>query len=352
MSPKEGSTNRLADRSKNGTGNSSESAKKNQKPHRKRPRVRIMDIHRSRDRFSPIHRYQPYEVPDDYGAHPMDKYLRPGRIPHIWCSGCGLGTALSCFISALKDSEIPLERIAIVSGIGCTGRVAGYLNLDSFHTTHGRAIPFATGLKLANPKLKVIVFSGDGDLFSIGGNHFIHAARRNVDIDVICVNNFTYGMTGGQVAPTTPMGALSTTSPYGNFENAFNLPHVALASGAVYVARWTTLHVRRLKNAIAEAMNKRGFTFIEIISPCPTVYGRRNKLGDGLEEMRYFNSHCVIKHGADPSEAKLRLRERIVVGKFIDIEKPTYLDLINEGLSNIFPARGIPERGAEKEVAN
>ena len=185
-------------------------------------------------------------------------YLRQDRIPHIWCPGCGIGTTVNCFTRALTDSGLDLDQVAIVSGIGCTGRVAGYMNLDSFHTTHGRAIPFATGLKLANPKLKVVVYSGDGDLFAIGGNHFIHAARRNMDLMVVCVNNFTYGMTGGQVAPTTPIGPTQTTMPYGNFENPFNLPFLADACGAVYVARWTIFHVRQLAKAMKEGLAEEG----------------------------------------------------------------------------------------------
>ncbi len=156
--------------------------------------------------------------------NPVMPYLRQERIPHIWCPSCGIGTTVNCFTRALTESGMNLDEIAIVSGIGCTGRVAGYLNLDSFHTTHGRAIPFATGLKLANPKLKVVVYSGDGDLTAIGGNHLVHAARRNMDLMVICVNNFTYGMTGGQVAPTTPLGAKQTTMPFGNYEAPFSLP--------------------------------------------------------------------------------------------------------------------------------
>ena len=144
--------------------------------------------------------------------HPMDKLIRADRMPHIWCSGCGLGANFTCFLAALEQSGLDLNNCAIVSGIGCTGRVAGYTNIDSYHTTHGRAIPFATGLKLANPKLTVVVFSGDGDLFAIGGNHFIHAARRNLDIKIICVNNFNYGMTGGQFGSTTPLEAMTTTS--------------------------------------------------------------------------------------------------------------------------------------------
>jgi 2-oxoglutarate ferredoxin oxidoreductase subunit beta len=258
--------------------------------------------------------------------HPMDHLIRADRMPHIWCSGCGLGTDFTCFLAALDESGLDPDKCVIVSGIGCTGRVPGYTNIDSYHTTHGRAVPFATGIKLARPELTVTVFSGDGDLFAIGGNHFIHAARRNVDIKIICVNNFNYGMTGGQFGSTTPLHAKTTTSPYGNYEHPFNLVQVAAASGAVYVARWTSLHVRRLTNSIKEAMLKKGFTFIEIISPCPTSFGRRNKLGDGLEEMKYYQEHSIIRHGADPKDTDLTLNGNIIVGKFIDIEKPTFLD--------------------------
>jgi 2-oxoglutarate ferredoxin oxidoreductase subunit beta len=262
-------------------------------------------------------------------SHPYDTFLRADRVPHIWCPGCGLGTALNCFITALEKLDTPRDKISVVSGIGCTGRVAGYIHLDSFHTTHGRAIPFATGLKIAKPELKVVVYSGDGDLVAIGGNHFIHAARRNVDITVICVNNFNYGMTGGQVGPTTPLTARTTTSPYGCFEPAFNLVHLAAASGAVYVARWTTLQVRRAAESIHHALNKRGFTFVEIISPCPTTaFARRNKLGDGLAHMKYYQEKSVIKHMSDPAEAGISLGGPIVVGVFVDREIPTFLDNI------------------------
>ena len=224
---------------------------------------------------------------EEMPEHAVLSYLRNDRMPHMWCPGCGSGPAVTCLGRALGESGLDLDKTTLVSGIGCTGRVAGYVNLDSFHTTHGRAIPFATGMKLANPELKVVVFSGDGDLFAIGGNHFIHAARRNMDLTVICVNNFTYGMTGGQVAPTTPPGAIQTTMPFGNHEPSFNLPHLADACGAVYVARWTVYHVKQLTRAMKEAMNKRGFSFVEVLAPCPTLYSRRNRLGNGVEQLKY-----------------------------------------------------------------
>lgn len=265
-------------------------------------------------------------------GYPWEGLLRSDRLPHIWCPECGIGTAVSCFTAALVRSRIDQDTVAIVSGIGCSGRVAGYLRLDSFHTTHGRAIPFATGLKMANPALKVVVFSGDGDLISIGGNHFIHAARRNVDLTVICVNNFTYGMTGGQVGPTTPVGALSTTTPYGNFEQPFNLAALAASSGAVYVARWTTLHVRRLIQAFEEVLAKRGFSFVEVISACPTLYTRRNKLGSGLDLMRYFREKSEVRHGAPVESVGIEFGGRIPVGKFVDVERPTFQECIDRAM--------------------
>ncbi len=259
--------------------------------------------------------------------HPKDTLLREDRLPHIWCSGCGLGTALNCFIGALLKSGLDLQKTVIVSGIGCTGRVAGYIKLDSFHTTHGRAIPFATGLKLANPELNVVVISGDGDLIAIGGNHFIHAARRNIDLTVICVNNFNYGMTGGQVGPTTPTQARTSTTRSGNLEHPFNVPYLAAGSGAVYVARWTTLHVRRLEQSMKEALLHNGFSVVEVISPCPTLYGRWNRQPTGPETMAYYREKSVIQHGIDPAKAGIELDGEIIVGKFIDEgEKPTFLD--------------------------
>jgi 2-oxoglutarate/2-oxoacid ferredoxin oxidoreductase subunit beta len=260
--------------------------------------------------------------------NPVEQFLRMDRIPHIWCPGCGIGTTVNCFARALLDSKIDLDSVALVSGIGCTGRVAGYLKLDSFHTTHGRAIPFATGLKLANPKLNVMVYSGDGDLAAIGGNHLIHAARRNVDLKVICVNNLTYAMTGGQTAPTTPEHAITSTSPYGTYEPAFNLPHLVEAAGAVYVARWTTFHVRQVARAMADIFNKKGFSFIEILSPCPTLYQRRNKMGDGLDTMKFYKEKSKVRNGAPTSEVGLTINGEIAVGKFVDRDRPDYGSLM------------------------
>jgi 2-oxoglutarate ferredoxin oxidoreductase subunit beta len=275
----------------------------------------------------------------------MESLLRMERIPHIWCPTCGIGTAVTAFATALEKLEWDLDKVCVVSGIGCTGRVAGYMRLDSFHTTHGRPVAFATGVKLGNPDLKVVVVSGDGDLIAIGGNHFIHAARRNIDMTVICVNNFIYAMTGGQVAPTTPITGYATTSPYGNFEQPFNIPHLAESCGAVYVARWTALHVRRLTTAIKEALEKPGFSVVEVITPCANYWGRINRLGTGLDLLKFYHDNAVIKHGEDTRNLDIEFQKPIVVGKFIDRERPTFLDGYNKRLAEVLGDKFEPYGG-------
>jgi pyruvate/2-oxoacid:ferredoxin oxidoreductase beta subunit/Pyruvate/2-oxoacid:ferredoxin oxidoreductase gamma subunit len=298
-----------------------------------------------------------YEPPDEgdwqTGQHPMDDLLRGERLPHIWCQGCGLGTALTTFISALrwleKNKNWDLDKVSAVSGIGCTGRIAGYVRLDSFHTTHGRAIPFATGLKLANPDLKVVVLSGDGDIAGIGGNHFIHAARRNLDITVICVNNFNYGMTGGQVGPTTPHEARAVTAQYGNFEYPFNLPYLAAASGASFVARWTVLHARQLEWTLRRALAHPGFSFVEVIAPCSTAYARWNREGRGLDDkklgrrgletMKHYQKIGRTIPEAHPKDADIKVNEigeitEIIEGEFLDEDRPDLQSAIDQRDAN------------------
>jgi 2-oxoglutarate ferredoxin oxidoreductase subunit beta len=257
--------------------------------------------------------------------HPLDDLIRTDRIPHIWCPGCGIGTTFSACLMAMKASGIDLQKTCMVSGIGCSGRAAGYVKLDSFHTTHGRAIPFATGLKLGNPGLNVVVFSGDGDLFAIGGNHFIHAARRNIDLTVICVNNLNYGMTGGQVAATTPFQAKTTTTPKGNPEAPFNLPLLAFASGATFVARWTILHTRELTECIKKALLKPGFSFIEVLGPCPINYGRRNR-EKSLDTLKLYQERTLIRNKADITDLDIDFSRQVVLGEFVDKERATCIE--------------------------
>jgi len=274
--------------------------------------------------------------------HPLARYLRMDRIPHIWCPTCGIGIAVKCFAEALDDLEYDIDKLAVVSGIGCTGRVAGYMKVDSFHSTHGRAIPFATGLKLGRPEMEVCVFSGDGDLSGIGGNHLIHAARRNIDMLVVLVNNFIYGMTGGQNAPTTPIKARSSTMPFGNYERPFNLCQLAASCGAGYVARWTTLHVRRMTRSFKEALNRKGFRFIEIIAPCSTLYGRLNKLGSGFDLMKFYLESSEIHNGADPREVDIDFQKKIICGRFVDEQKPTYREMMDTHYQEVLGDRYVP----------
>jgi len=287
---------------------------------------------------------------------PMCGTLRMDRMPHIWCPGCGIGSEVNSFAEAVKRSGIDTKKLVVVSGIGCTGRVAGYVNFDSIHTTHGRAIPVATGVKLANPELTVVVFSGEGDLSGIGGNHLIHAARRNMDIVVICNNNFTYGMTGGQVTPTTPGSASASTTPYGNYEYPFSLPFLMDAAGATYIARWTSMHSRNVTQSMEEALLRKGFSFIEIISPCPTLYLRRNRLGDGVDQLQNYQDNSILKHGCDTRETAVDFQGKIVVGKFVEKSKPTYLEASDKcsiklvGDDYQLYGKTIPEREAEEKA--
>jgi 2-oxoglutarate ferredoxin oxidoreductase subunit beta len=221
----------------------------------------------------------------------------------------------------------PIDNL--LRGIGCSGRAAGYVNVDSYHATHGRALPFALGIAVHNPKLNVTVISGDGDLTAIGGNHLIHAARRNVNLNVICINNFNYGMTGGQVGPTTPIGAKGSTAPTGAVEQPFNLPYLAKATGAVFVARWTILHVREFQDAVLRSMQKCGFCFIEVLAPCPTSFGKSNNIGDGLHEVDIYRERCRIENGAmNLEELDIDLideNKSITVGNFVDVERDPFM---------------------------
>ncbi|MCC6587343.1 MAG: 2-oxoacid:ferredoxin oxidoreductase subunit beta [Bryobacterales bacterium] len=263
-------------------------------------------------------------------ANPVEQFLRSERVPHIWCPGCGIGTTVNAFARAVIDSGLDPNKVVVVSGIGCSGRVAGYVSFDSFHTTHGRAIPFATGLKLANPELTVVVYSGDGDLTAIGGNHLIHSARRNLDIKVICVNNLVYAMTGGQSAPTTPETANTSTSPYGTFEPDLNIPKLLDAAGASYVARWTTYHVKQMERAMLELLRKSGFGFLEVISQCPTLYQRRNGMGDGCESVKFYKEHSKIKPDAPLDDLAMDKVGEIICGKFVDRDRPEYARTLRE----------------------
>jgi 2-oxoglutarate ferredoxin oxidoreductase subunit beta len=214
------------------------------------------------------------------------KYLRKDKLPHIWCPGCGHGTILNSFVRAFDKSGLDQDKTVVISGIGCSGRATGYLNFDSLHTTHGRAIAFATGVKMANPALNVVVMTGDGDGAAIGGNHLIHAARRNIDLTVILFNNQIYGMTGGQFSPMTPEGANATTAPYGNIDRNFDLCQLTEAAGATFTARGATFNPRKLSDIIKKALLHKGFSFVESFTQCPVRYGKLNQIADPVEMLK------------------------------------------------------------------
>ncbi|MDD5690007.1 MAG: thiamine pyrophosphate-dependent enzyme [Caldisericia bacterium] len=251
-------------------------------------------------------------------AHPLRKYFR-GEINYTNCSGCGNGIIAQAILWAIDDLGIDFDSFAFVSGIGCSGWIPSpSFNTDVLHVTHGRAVAFATGLKLAAPHMKIIICVGDGDTSAIGGNHFIHACRRNIDLTVICVNNLIYGMTGGQVAPSTPYGSKTTTTPFGSIERPFDLSQVAIAAGATMVARWTTFQARQLRKTIAKAILHPGFSFIEVISQCPVQYGKvikkRNNAVDML--MDYKERSVNFKKAGELLENERE--EKILVGEFVE----------------------------------
>ncbi len=248
-----------------------------------------------------------------------EKYLRRNSLPFIFCPGCGDGQILNATIRAIDSLGIK-DKIACTSGIGCSGWIPVYLDLDVMHTVHGRAIPVAEGLKLSAPEKDIIVFTGDGDCIGIGGNHFIHAARRNIDLTVVMVNNYIYGMTGGQKAPTTPLKAKTKTSPYGNEERPFDGVQLAIASGATYVARWSTYHIQQLENSIKKALLHEGFSFIEVLSQCPVQAGRNIfKEKDPWKMMQIFKNNTVLK-----GKEKKGDQSKIVIGEFVNKEEKEY----------------------------
>lgn len=256
-------------------------------------------------------------------------YIREEIFPTAFCPGCGCGTVLNCFVHMLDKVGIDKRDLILVTGIGCSSWIPSpYLEADTLHTTHGRPIAFATGVKVMKPDKYVVVIAGDGDLAGIGGNHLMHAARRNVGLKVFLVNNYIYGMTGGQVAPTTPTGVPTTTTPYGNPEPPMNIAEIVTAAGADYVARWTTYHVRKLMHSMEQAMKKKGFSLIEIMSQCPVSYGKRVKLKKGSDMLRYFRDNSVpIQKTGDLTEEELS--GKIVIGKLVDRERTEFTATLN-----------------------
>lgn len=245
----------------------------------------------------------------------INKYFRPGRLPHIWCPGCGNGVITGAIVKAIDKQGLEKDDVAVISGIGCSSRSSGYLDFNTANTLHGRALPIATGVKMANPALNVIVCSGDGDCTAIGGNHLIHAARRNIDLTLVVFNNSIYGMTGGQYSPMTPIHSKATTAPYYTVEPSFNLLDLAKAAGATYVARATTYHVPALVDVIAKGIAHKGFSIIEAVSACPISFGRQNKMGGPAQMMAWQRDHGVMKAVWDRMDEEKKA-EAIAAGKF------------------------------------
>ncbi len=259
----------------------------------------------------------------------VDKYFRTEFLPHIWCPGCGNGIVTRAIVKAIDNLGLKQDDVCIVSGIGCSSRASGYLDFNTIHTTHGRALAFATGIKFANPDLHVIVITGDGDCAAIGGNHLIHAARRNIDLTTVVFNNNIYGMTGGQYSPTTPTGDKGTTAPYGNIDANFDLCNLAQAAGATYVSRATVYHANMIIKQIEEGIKNKGFSFVETISVCPTYYGRKNKKGDAVDMITYLKDNTINKVAYDKLPEGKR-GEKIVIGELYKGERPEYGDEYNK----------------------
>jgi len=263
-------------------------------------------------------------------VHPLHRFIRPSVTQTTFCPGCGDGIVVQAILRAIDGLGMDLDDFVFVSGIGCAAWIPSpFFNADVLHTTHGRPIAFAFGIKMGLPEKKVMVVSGDGDLVAIGGNHLIQNARRNIEMVVLCINNGIYGMTGGQAAPTTPMGIKTTTTPYGTVENTFNISKLVMAAGASFVACWTAAHPKQLTNSIKKAIQKKGFAFIEVFSQCPIQFGRKTGVGSAVEMLEnYKNRSISSKEAAKLSDEELK--DRIVVGELVDVEKPEMLEEVKK----------------------
>lgn len=250
----------------------------------------------------------------------MKDYIRERFFPHIWCAGCGHGIVLNNLIRAIEQLGLKKREIVMASGIGCSSRIAGYLDFHTLHTLHGRALAFATGVKLSRPELNVIVPMGDGDALAIGGNHFIHAARRNINMTAIVMNNNIYGMTGGQFSPLSGEGTIATTAPFGNIDQSFDTVALATAAGATFVARSTAYHAREIQRLIAKAIAHPGFAVVEIMSQCPTYFGRKNKLGGAVDMLKRLKKQSARLDGKHSDG------DKILRGVFVENHRPEYCD--------------------------
>lgn len=258
-------------------------------------------------------------------AELLERYYLTDRFPHLWCPGCGIGTAAGAFMRAFDRLGLDRDQTVMVNGIGCSGRVGAYLDFDVIKGTHGRSLAFATGIKLWRPELTVVAMMGDGDSSAIGGNHLIHAARRNIGVVAVVFNNSTYGMTGGQYSPTTGAGEAASTAPFGNIEPPFDLCKLVAAAGGTFVARGAVYHIRQLQTIFEHALQHRGFAFVEVISQCPLYYGRYNKQGGPVEMLRWQREHTINARAA----ARLSPEEiggRILVGELVSEQRPEFTE--------------------------
>lgn len=265
-----------------------------------------------------------------------NEYLRAGKLPHIWCPGCGYGIIMKSMIRAIKAMGWNQDETVIASGIGCASRLPGYLDFNTIHTTHGRSLAYATGIKLANPKLNVVVMGGDGDMLAIGGNHLIHAARRNINLSLLIFNNNIYGMTGGQFSPTTPVGKRATTAPYGMMENNFDIAKLTIGAGAGFVARTTSYHVTQMDDLIKKSFNYKGFSVLEIVTGCPTGYGRRNKMGEP-EAMLEWQKNCGVMKARFDAMSEEEKVDKFPIGLLHQEEKPEYIETYDKAVGLVKP---------------
>jgi len=263
-------------------------------------------------------------------AFPYEQYLRVNFFPHMWCPACGIGIIVKAMIRAMHSLNWDKNDTAVISGIGCTSRAPGYLDMNTLHTTHGRALTFATGIKLYKPDKHVVVIAGDGDSTAIGGNHFIHACRRNIDLTMIVVDNYIYGMTGGQYSPTTPHGKKAATAPYGNIDPSFNLMELAKGAGATYVARGTVSNGMMLEKYIKDGMAHHGFSVIEVLANCHTQFGRRNKMPEAADVTKYIKDISVPIKKAEAMTPE-ELDGKFIIGKYYETDsKPEYTDEVRK----------------------
>ena len=267
-------------------------------------------------------------------SYNINNYLRKDKMPHIWCPGCGNGVSMSAFLRAVDDLKLHPDNMMVISGIGCSSRITGYLDFNTLHTTHGRALGFAAGIKLAKPKLEVVVIAGDGDTAAIGGNHFLHACHRNLNITTIVFNNSTYGMTGGQTSPMTPQGTVTPTAPYGNMEEHLEICEVAIAAGATYVARGATFYPLQLEEIIRGGLENIGFSLIEIITQCPLYYGRQSKTGDAIDMLKWQKDNTLSVKDLNklPEEAA---KGKILRGVLSERRRPDYIAVYQDFKSRI-----------------